>query len=128
MPEVSAVQNGSPEAAASWRVDEYLDHDSWVVEVAGSVTGFAVARAVAPGLEYELLNIAIAPDWRGVGLARGLLWKLLETYKGLWFLEVRESNAPARRLYEAAGFRVIGRRKEYYRDPVEDAIEMSKHS
>jgi len=38
------------------------------------------------------------------------------------YLEVRESNAPARRLYAAHGFREVGRRKEYYRRPVEDAI------
>jgi len=38
------------------------------------------------------------------------------------FLEVRESNAPARALYTAQGFKEVGRRKQYYRRPVEDAI------
>jgi ribosomal-protein-alanine N-acetyltransferase len=38
------------------------------------------------------------------------------------FLEVRESNLPAQRLYEAIGFREVGRRRRYYQRPVEDAV------
>ena len=41
-------------------------------------------------------------------------------------LEVRESNAPARRFYEGAGFVIMGTRKNYYEKPVEDAILMTK--
>jgi ribosomal-protein-alanine N-acetyltransferase len=42
------------------------------------------------------------------------------------YLEVRESNAPARALYAAHGFQEAGRRKEYYRRPVEDAVVLRR--
>jgi len=42
------------------------------------------------------------------------------------YLEVRESNAPARALYAAHGFKEVGRRKQYYRRPVEDAIVLRR--
>jgi [ribosomal protein S18]-alanine N-acetyltransferase len=125
--QVAAVQASSREAA-EWKVDDYLFQESWVLEVDGVILGFAVSRAVVPALEYELLNMAITPNARGIGHGRTLLWKLLAEYRGLWFLEVRESNTPARKLYETAGFQVTRRRKNYYCDPPEDAIEMSNHS
>ena len=88
------------------------------------VDGFLVARHLAP--EWELENIAVAPDARRSGLGTQLLSELLtrakETNSESLFLEVRESNAAARALYEKAGFRQIGRRKAYYCDPAEDAI------
>jgi len=45
-----------------------------------------------------------------------------ETHSDSVFLEVRESNTVARRLYEKAGFQETGRRKSYYTNPTEDAI------
>ena len=95
---------------------------------AGSVSpglrGFLVARKVAA--EWELENIVVAPAARRKGLGRQLIGALLtrarEAGSEAVFLEVRESNTAARSLYERAGFRQIGRRKAYYRDPPEDAI------
>lgn len=86
--------------------------------------GFLVARHLAP--EWELENIAVAPEARRSGLGMQLLNALLvgakETNSEAVFLEVRESNAAARALYENAGFRQTGRRTTYYADPAEDAI------
>jgi len=88
------------------------------------ILGFLVARHLAP--EWELENIVVAPAARRTGLGRQLVDALLaaarERDSESMFLEVRESNTAARRLYETAGFQPTGRRKSYYRDPPEDAI------
>jgi len=61
---------------------------------------------------------------RGVG--RALVHRVLTTWAAAGvsavFLEVRESNLPAQRLYEAFGFQEVGRRRCYYQHPVEDAV------
>jgi [ribosomal protein S18]-alanine N-acetyltransferase len=79
--------------------------------------GFAVSRIGAD--EAEILSIAIDAGHRGRGLSRNLLLTHLGHLAGRGvrtiFLEVEENNAPARRLYERAGFAVVGRRERYYR-------------
>ena len=76
--------------------------------------------------EGEILNLAVVPAGRRRGLGHALVHRILETLASRGaraiYLEVRESNAPARRLYAAHGFREVGRRKQYYRRPIEDAI------
>jgi ribosomal-protein-alanine N-acetyltransferase len=88
------------------------------------ILGFLVAHSLAP--DWELENIVVAPDARRMGIGRSLLGALLsrarETNSASIFLEVRESNAPARALYEKAAFAQTGRRKAYYSQPAEDAI------
>lgn len=74
----------------------------------------------------ELINLAVAAPLRRRGLARALLTSVLchlqdEGVQSLT-LEVRESNAPARALYESLGASAVGRRKNFYRAPMEDAI------
>lgn len=80
--------------------------------------------------EVQISNIAISPDYRQLGVAEGILRKVLleMRLKGaeFVFLEVRPSNLPARRLYEKLGFAILGLRKGYYRSPSEDAIIMGK--
>ncbi len=74
----------------------------------------------------ELLNLAVLPEQRGKGIAQALLDALDGEMKALpeLFLEVAESNLPARRLYEKNGFSVVGRRKGFYGG--EDALLMKK--
>ncbi len=91
------------------------------------VIGWLISREVAPG-EIEILNLFTQPHFRRRGVARGLIDHLLRTVPQTVFLEVRESNDAARKLYQALGFLPIGCRKEYYRDPVESAIVMKFHS
>lgn len=83
------------------------------------VIGFAVSRMAAD--EAEILSIAIDENQRGRGLSRTLLMTHLGHLAGRGvrtiFLEVEENNQPARRLYEWAGFGVIGRRERYYQQP-----------
>ncbi len=81
------------------------------------VIGFIVSRLAAD--EAEILSVAVAAGQRGRGLSRGLLLTHLGHLAGRGvrtvFLEVEENNQPARRLYERAGFAVVGRRERYYR-------------
>lgn len=88
------------------------------------VAGYVIAMTVLD--ESEILNIAVHPDGRGQGLGAGLLDAALAEVasKGAvaTFLEVRESNAVARRLYASREFEELSRRKRYYKSPVEDAL------
>ncbi len=82
------------------------------------VVGFVVSRLAAD--EAEILSVAIDAAQRGRGLSRGLLQVHLGHLAGRGvrtvFLEVEENNQPARRLYERAGFAIVGRRERYYRE------------
>ncbi len=94
----------------------------------GKLVGFLIWREVYAGdsvspAEREILNVAVLPEWRRLGVARALLETLL-TQPGEYFLEVRESNLGARQLYEHFGFVEVGRRLKYYRRPTETAIVM----
>ena len=83
------------------------------------IIGFAVSRIGAD--EAEILSIAIDSSQRGRGLSRNLLLTHLGHLAGRGvrtvFLEVEENNQPARRLYERAGFVVVGHRERYYKQP-----------
>ncbi|MDR2771031.1 MAG: ribosomal protein S18-alanine N-acetyltransferase, partial [Clostridiales Family XIII bacterium] len=79
--------------------------------------------------EGHITNVAVHPDFRGRGVGSAVLAALLERMRrgaGLtdFTLEVRASNAAAMRLYGKAGFLEEGRRKNYYTEPLEDAIIM----
>jgi len=96
---------------------------------APTVVAFLIARYLA--YEWELENIVVAPEARGQGIGTHLMTELLvratQASSHSVFLEVRESNAPARALYQKLGFLQTGRRKSYYNNPVEDAILYCKN-
>jgi ribosomal-protein-alanine acetyltransferase len=119
---IEAIQRASAEAS-QWPVEDYLDHDCRVAEASGKVAGFVVARTTAPA-EREILNVAVDPKFRRRGIGRILLETILAGARGAWFLEVRESNEAALKLYKRLGFEVRGRRQNYYQDPCEAAIVM----
>jgi len=87
--------------------------------------GFSVSRIGAD--EAEILSIAVAESHRGRGLSGNLLLTHLGHLAGRGirtvFLEVEENNLPARRLYERAGFSVVGRRERYYRQDGGEALD-----
>jgi ribosomal-protein-alanine N-acetyltransferase len=89
--------------------------------------GFLVARNVAVD-EREILNLAVAPDFRRKGVARALAASFFEGFEGAVFLEVRESNEVALKFYKSLGFKELSRRQGYYDSPVETAIVMKFHS
>jgi ribosomal-protein-alanine acetyltransferase len=115
-------------SAAHWTREQYDQRAAegmiLVSEEAQGISGFVCARVVAG--EWEIENIVVAEQERRRGVAGGLLKELLRRARdqsgtAVW-LEVRESNLPARRLYEKRGFREAGSRRGYYQNPVEDAL------
>lgn len=126
LPAVESIQQASP-AAAQWPVRDYLAHESSVCEDAGEVAGFLVVREVAPG-EREILNLAVAPSFRRLGVATLLLRNQLSRPSGDWYLEVRSSNEAARIFYKLMGFQDAGVRRSYYAEPAEDCIVMKFQS
>ena len=93
-----------------------------------AIGGYLVAFSV--GEDAELLNVAVDPKFRGRGLAGqmldGALIELGARGVRTAFLEVRESNSAARALYKSRGFLEIGRRSNYYRRPVENALVLRR--
>ena len=89
-----------------------------------AVAGYAVAWFVVD--QAEIANIAVAPSARRRGIGARLLDDALAEAArhrcSAVFLEVRSSNAAAQALYASRGFHAVGRRRNYYRHPVEDAI------
>jgi ribosomal-protein-alanine N-acetyltransferase len=88
------------------------------------ISGYVIAITVLD--ESEILNIAVDPEFRGRGLGAFLLDAALAEVaeKGAvaTFLEVRESNTVARKLYASRQFEMLSLRKKYYKSPVEDAL------
>ena len=100
-----------------------------LLQVDGRDAGIALCRVAAD--EAELLTIAVRPAERRRGAGRRLLTAVIEHAREAGartlFLEVGADNPPARALYEAMGFRVVGRRAAYYRrgeGPAADALVM----
>jgi ribosomal-protein-alanine N-acetyltransferase len=90
----------------------------------GRIQGFLIASCSSQEWEVEIVIVDAALRRRGVGflLMRDLVDAACADRAEKVLLEVRESNEPARRLYEKIGFTVEGRRKDYYRNPPEDAL------
>lgn len=88
------------------------------------VIGYVFMRTIID--ELHLLNIAVHPEWRGNGVGEELLQRVLqvgqERRMEKVILEVRPSNHPAQSLYQKYRFHQVGRRKNYYLKPTEDAI------
>ena len=101
----------------------------WLVaEENGAVAGYIGSQTVMG--ETDMMNVAVHPGFRRRGIAQALVLALVEELKKLesrcLTLEVRASNDPAIALYEKLGFAQIGRRKNYYRNPREDALILRK--
>ncbi|HXO84069.1 MAG TPA: ribosomal protein S18-alanine N-acetyltransferase [Gemmatimonadales bacterium] len=114
--------------ADPWSTQDFRDCVSFalflVAEEQDTIAGYVVALEAAD--EGEILNLAVGEGGRRRGLGRALVQAIVEALseRGVRqvYLEVRESNAAARALYATFGFKDVGRRKAYYRRPVEDAI------
>jgi ribosomal-protein-alanine N-acetyltransferase len=124
--QVAVIQAASPEAA-QWDVADYPRYDFRVSVRGTRVAGFLVSRVLAEA-EAELLNLAVAPEFRRQGVARQLVESLLAECPGVVYLEVRESNRAARKFYNHVGFQEVSSRSGYYQSPTEAAIVMKFHS
>lgn len=101
----------------------------WLVAMDGErLAGYVGSQTVLG--ETDMMNLAVDPDYRRKGLGKELILSLIEALRQrgsrCLTLEVRDSNAPARALYEGLTFQEIGRRRNYYRNPREDALIYKK--
>lgn len=98
------------------------------VDEDGKIVAYVLGRLIAP--EAEIYRVAVRMDKRRRGIGYRLLDYAVKSERGHGlesvFLEVRASNVPARNLYHSYGFSEIGERKNYYREPTENAIVMFK--
>ena len=112
---------------------EFWSERNTLIFLAGGATcpvGFVCGRSVA--CEAEILRLAVIEEYRRRGVGHRLVQQFLVRVKKNGcrsvYLDVRESNCAAVRLYASCGFRVVGRREGYYRDPIEDALMMAKQT
>ena len=101
----------------------------WLVALDGDrLAGYVGSQSVLG--ESDMMNVAVHPDYRRQGIAEKLCIALVDALKEkgnhCLMLEVRASNDPARALYEKLGFLQVGLRKNYYRNPKEDAYILRK--
>lgn len=117
-----------------WSYDAFLktlSDENYIVMIAkekDALLGYCVL--LCTGDEADITNVCTAPEARGKGVATGMMTALMEEGRSRgvveFFLEVRESNTPARGLYTKLGFEEIGLRKNYYEEPREHAVLMKK--
>ena len=101
----------------------------WLVaEDNGCAVAYVGSQTVLP--ETDMMNIAVSPERRREGIAEALVDALVSELKNIGStsltLEVRATNTPAIALYEKRGFLQVGLRKNYYRNPREDALILRK--
>ena len=101
----------------------------WLVALDGeTVAGYVGSQTVMD--ESDMMNVAVHPDCRRQGIAEELVNALADALREkesrCLTLEVRASNEPAKKLYEKLGFVSVGLRKNYYRNPREDALILRK--
>ena len=100
----------------------------FVAELSGKIVGYIGVHNVLD--EGEITTFAVDKEFRGMGYGKSLIEHLLMYEKSnnisKIFLEVRENNISARKLYEKTGFLVYGQRNDYYTNPTENAVLMIK--
>ena len=119
---------GDPWSEASFRESLAAAWSFGLVAEGDEIVGYLIAREAAG--TGEILNLAVDPPYRRGGVARALLDAGLAVLRQRAveevFLEVRISNEAAQALYRGAEFRAVGRRRNYYRNPVEDALVLRR--
>ena len=132
LPEVERIEQEN--FSRPWTAEDYQgfldreDADFLVAVVDGRIVGY-IGEYGLPD-EGDITNVSVDRRYRNRHIGTCLVSGLIQTAgaRGIRkiFLEVRESNAPAIRLYENAGFRKTGVRRNYYTSPVEDAVLMMR--
>jgi ribosomal-protein-alanine N-acetyltransferase len=121
----ASFMNPTPRESIEWEAHNSDVVRSYVLRAPdGAIVGFCASWLVFD--ELHINSLAVRPEWRRRGLARFLLAEVIArtTREGAEraTLEVRESNVPARRLYEGFGFTQVAVRRRYYTNPLEDAL------
>ena len=129
--QVAAIEAAS--FSMPWSLQAFIDtvekenYRYFVAEEAGEILGYCGFTFVLD--EAEIPNVCVRADVRGQHVGRKLMEALIADAAGMHmailYLEVRESNEPARNLYRGLGFKEDGIRKNFYEQPKEDAVLMS---
>jgi ribosomal-protein-alanine N-acetyltransferase len=125
---IEEAVHGHPWTRGNFADSIAAGYDCWIACRGTTIAGYGVITTAAG--EAHLLDLSVAPEWQrqgiGAGLTRFLMGIARERGAGRMYLEVRPSNAAARALYVAHGFREIGLRRNYYPGPngPEDAVLM----
>lgn len=119
----------TPWTEAMLEEELYNDTASFIVaqRADGEVLGYAGLHVILD--EGYIDNVAVRPEYRRQGVADRLLdvfCRFGQAHLAFLTLEVRPSNTAAVALYEKHGFREAGRRKNYYENPTEDALLLTK--
>lgn len=118
-------------ALSSWnrqQIISELQRRSGIALVAVAENGEVQAWCcgLQTGVDAELLKITVSPEVQRSGIGKNLLQEFCSVVRkqgaGQLFLEVRSRNYPALRFYEKQGFEETGRRKEYYKEPADEAV------
>lgn len=130
--QVAAIESVS--FSVPWSLNAFLDtverenYRYFVAEEAGVILGYCGFTYVLD--EAEIPNVCVKAEARKKGVGKNMMTAMIDAAKQLGvvvlYLEVRESNTPARRLYESLGFVADGIRRNFYEQPVENAVLMSK--
>ena len=103
-------------------------HLTVVAECDGEVVGYVSGQLIPP--ECEVFRVATLSAFRRKGIAEAMLTYFENTADGVakntFFIEVREANTAARSLYRKSGYEEIAVRKNYYKNPCENAIILKK--
>ena len=109
-----------------WRYAQEKNIEAVVGEIEKKIVAYAAAFVSFE--EAEVFKIAVEPELRGKGFGTKIFAELIEVCKSRGAkaitLEVRPSNTVAVKMYESFGLKSVGRRKNYYTNPVEDALVM----
>jgi ribosomal-protein-alanine N-acetyltransferase len=127
VPDVACIERSSfsmPWSENSFYTEVYGRYSiARVAVIRDRIVGYIIARLILD--EGHLLDLAVHSESRRRGIARMLLEDVIRGLKinscRAFYLEVRASNSAARQFYEKGAFTVIGTRKNYYINPVEDA-------
>ena len=96
------------------------------IDLSDEIVGYFIGLCILD--EYEILNIALKPEYQKKGLGFYLVSQIIENHKkkySKYFLEVRKNNLNAISMYKKLGFKYLYERKNYYFSPQEDALVMS---
>lgn len=95
-----------------------------VADMDGRAVGYMGLQIFAG--EGYVTNVAVLPEYRGRGIAKALIAEQMKNDMEFITLEVRESNTPAIHLYTKSGFEKVGVRPDFYSDPTENAVIMTR--
>lgn len=109
-----------------WRYAQEKNIAACVAEIDKKIVAYAAAFVSID--DAEVFKIAVTPELRGLGIGKKIFAELIRAVllRGVnaLTLEVRPSNKAAVKLYESFGLKSVGRRKNYYTNPTEDALIM----